>query len=183
MSVSESAEVLYRPFWGYSDPRYPEGLWTVRQGLLGDASGGDMGIYIFFAHGAASNLDSSMFNIEQVSLVASNNVDANVGFYTYGMDHLIGTITSVGQARHLALEAVGLSIGFGSAISAESAASMKGVFLGRQWRVGHSAYFVVQTPNVSSSLLTLTAQGYWWGPRSILADGGPQRPPTGLFPT
>jgi len=54
-------------------------------------------------------------------------------------------------------------------------------FLGSQRIAGTSASVSFVTANVDTVVTTFEAEGYRWSARSVLVDGGPQRPPTGPY--
>jgi len=55
------------------------------------------------------------------------------------------------------------------------------LFLGSQRAAGVTASFSLLAENVDLAPYRFEAEGYRWSPRSVLVDGGPQRPPTGLY--
>ncbi len=59
--------------------------------------------------------------------------------------------------------------------------AMLPLFLGSQRLPGITASFSMFADNVDTETYTFEAEGYRWSPRSVLVDGGPQRPPTGLY--
>lgn len=180
MSVSATARVLLRRFNGYTDPRYPIAFWAARQAILGNGTGGEQEIRIEFASGTEAALNSNMYSLEQIGVLTSNNVDANGVIITRNMDPIIASLTNVENATHFQIEAVGTP-SQGAAIAARDAGALRGMFLGGQDLLPQGTRIQIVTPNVDLSLFTVTVQGYVWGARSVLADGGPQRPPTGLY--
>jgi len=46
---------------------------------------------------------------------------------------------------------------------------------------GDDAGLRFEFDNVNLRLYAVTTRGYIWGPEAVLAPGGPQRPPNGLF--
>jgi len=59
--------------------------------------------------------------------------------------------------------------------------ALRGVFLGGQVSAGVVTRVGFRTTNVTGTVLAFNAQGYYWGPRSILADGGLRRPLDGMY--
>lgn len=181
MAVSTTTEVSYRRFQGYSTPQYPTGYWYARQAQLGDATGGTQSVIFQFVPATATQLNSNMFSLEEISATASNNVTAYAGVVSHNLDSF-GLPTGA-NAKGVWLYQVGTSTFpvIGSSLFARDAAALVPWFLGSQRLTGMMTGLEFATPNVNLSLLTVYAQGYIWGPRSVLADGGPQRPPNRLY--
>jgi len=136
-------------------------------------------ISIVFASAGLTNLNGNLYNLEQVGLIATNNVLAYGSVCTINMDEF-GNLTGSDNVRSFTMLPTQLAA-HGSAIDVKDAAALGGMFLGRQLLLGQRARVEVGTPNINTSLMTLTAQGYMWSPRSVLAEGGPARPPMSLY--
>ena len=57
------------------------------------------------------------------------------------------------------------------------------IWLGVVGRQEGDSVITFQFDNVNLRLYQIVIQGYMWGPRSVLAPGGPRRPVGGLFGT
>ncbi len=177
MSVVATSPVAYRRSSGYADPRYPEGHWLGSVTVSGDASGGTITASIVFSE-AIAQLDSRIYSLEQFTAFSSTESSTRAAsFFTdnLGLDgpaaltnRFTGTISP-----HVTPDTTSLS---------PRDMTNLPLFLGSMrvrsilTRLGMS----LVNPGVGEDY-RLEAQGYWWGARSVLVDGGPQRPPTGLY--
>jgi len=168
-----------RRFSGWLDPRYPIGFWQGAASLTGDASGGNLGIDLLFQQAnGPERLNSQMYSVERFSISSRANADAQVQLRALNM----GGPSNQGFRHDYAatIEA------FGTPSDSAVVASMMAIlpwFLGSQRLAGTTASLSIITDNVDGITWDFEAEGYRWSPRSILVDGGPQRPPTGLYRT
>lgn len=177
MAVVQSDIVAYRRFSGYLDPRWPLGYWVGSSTGSGDASGGNITIELVFALASQASLSSIMFSLERVGLASSDAAsrEFRLSVQNMGQD---------GQAALLYETALATITGAvtRSPLDARRTASLPW-FLGSQRIQGIQAEVQVDAGNPGVGVdFRFEAQGYYWGARSVLVDGGPQRPPTGLYP-
>ncbi len=177
MSTTGESQVAYRRFSGYTDPRYPEGQWVGSVTVSGDGSGGTTTASLIFAPATAARLNSRMFSLEElgVSVDGTSSATGRLSTDNLGLDgpaslqhRLAFSLTATGQGSTLQPDAEEFSF--------------LPLYLGamRLALVNTRILFVMSNPGVGDDL-RLEGAGYWWGPRSILVDGGAQRPPTGLY--
>jgi hypothetical protein len=175
VTIQAFQAVLLRKFSGWLDHRYPEGMWYVRGEVTGDASGGDRQIFCAFQFAAEAPLSGRMFSLEQAFVNDANSVDKVVRLRTSNMDDFQGsTMTNNMPVSLLATEG-------GSACW--SGADFMPIWLGSAAAAATDVLLTLDADNVDTAAIRLMAQGYYWSPRSVLIDGGPQRPPRGMFPT
>lgn len=174
MSVVSQQDVFYRRFSGYQDPRFPEGYWFARGTVTGDATGGVMALDLVFTAAAITSLNSRIYSLEQLSLTQGDNTDR-----TYELRGLNMTGLPLAFTHNYAIEVRGLP-GGGGALDLRELAGLP-LFLGSQNEVGTTQSVSLIIDNVNGLTYRAEGEGYWWGPRSVLIDGGPQRPPTGLY--
>jgi len=165
-----------RRYSGWIDPRYPIGYWQAVLAITGNATGGALGIDLVFQGGATNTLNSQMYSVERFSAETTDAVSrimevsavnmggpSNAGFnHSYGI--LVDPITGQTQSR----------------VRGDQL-SMLPWFLGSQRTRGITASISLVTANVDTIVYRFEAEGYRWSARSVLVDGGPQRPPTGLY--
>lgn len=178
MAVSGNFRVETRPFSGYRDPALPIGSYIAQAGIAGDASGGGLFINFLFQLSADRRV-TELYNLEQISIDTDANLAQRGLISTLNMDSLSPTrpaspqkwsfVTSqdsVSDSALLISDLLNHPIWLGSPAlpSGSSAAGLRLAFL-----------------NVDLRLYAATIQGYIWGPRSVLAPGGPQRPVNGFF--
>jgi len=176
MAVSTEVDVRYQRFSGYVDKRYPEGMWYASTNLTGDGTGGNSSITLVFTPAAEAALNTRMYSIESLH-AASNDNAGEVG--RLSAQNLGGR--NLDQALvHQTLINLDNDI-TGATLNPSDLVYWKGVFLGSQRAVSTLTGLTLIVANTNSRNHVLQAQGYWWGQRSVLADGGPQRPPTGLW--
>jgi len=183
--VNVLAELPPRPaLWrGYDDPALPEGIWSASGVVVGDASGGVMFTRILF-HPEGAPLDGNIYNLEQLEGFFAGSA-ARPGFMnTVGMvpandpgflDRLMFLSWSFGGAG------IGNSMligGRGGGAGQMGLPFLIGTVRGTADDVGA---LDVGFANVNLEVLAVTAMGYRWGPRSVMAPGGPQRPIGSIF--
>jgi len=181
MSVTINFRVDVRPYTGYEDPSLPIAAYFAQGGVAGSASGG--GVFMTFRFQGAEVLPdqiSEIYNLEQLSADTSTTVPRNLEVASLNMDALsfarpgspqkwqLRTETSQDNASALPLEtATGLPIWLGS--PNQDAVS------------GDAGVRITWQDNIDLLLYAVSIQGYIWGPRAVLAPGGPRRPIGGLF--
>jgi len=176
MSVLGAEPVEFQRFSGYRDRRYPEGYWFGFVTVTGDATGGTASLAINLNQAGRTTLSSRLFSLEQFA-VHSDRVAAEAG--RLEMVNLSGP--SLGAFRGIiTLPMVNFSQG--NALE-PSAYAMLPLFVGSQRDPALVSSIAVVMSNTDLIFRTFEAQGYWWGARSVLEPGGPQRPPTGLYQT
>ena len=175
MSVTDVVQVQFRRFNGYNDPRLPEAQWMVHETLTGDASAGSLTIIMQFAS-AESPLDSRVYSLDQVAVMSGNTSTAIMHLQTLNMDDILGAAPLPRWAFTTVADGVGTTC-----MAVQDAKAFRGIFLGRQRLPGSISRLDLITPNVDTFTVEVYAMGYAWGPRSVLADGGPQRPLSGLL--
>lgn len=167
MSVEADIDVVRLPYNGWVEPALPVGQWQAQGQLSGDASGGFSVINVIFARVQAAP-NEQLYNIEQMN-VRNNGTTTDRGIMnvinmwavdggstTFGIP-LIAADTSGGL--QLDVSGLNLPIWLSSQQDNVSQAECEFVF-----------------DNVNGIVNRITMQGYVWNPRSILAEGGPQRP-------
>jgi len=174
MAVATIVQVQRRRFQGYADPRLPTGVWAAQAALLGDATGGLATITLQFSPVDAARLASEIWNVEQVHMVSTANTTRQWRFRTVNMDTVLGA--PLANIHRLQM------------VSDGSAGSMDGevplplpLFLGSVRAFNVTSGIDMSTNNIDAVTNTVSAQGYIWGARSVLVDGGPARPASGLY--
>lgn len=168
-------QLYYR---GNDDPSLPVGMWWGSATLLGDASGGHAGLRFVF-HEEGDAVSSDIFNLEQFSILVSKDTTFTDSFIrTVGMapapklaafDRVwafsLESVTPVGNAAGPLANKLGLPLFIGTLRS------------GDQGDLG--ALEIATTNPTAADSMSVSAMGYRWTSRSVLAPGGPQRPPGG----
>lgn len=178
MTVSDNFRVELRRYSGYTDPALPIAAYIAQGGSVGDASGGSILQSFLFRLGTEPKIERSlMYNLEQLSADYDADVNANIFFRTLNMNNLAPTRVASPEKWSIALRGNNVSDG------ASELQFMAGLplWLGSPNSGGSDAGVRFEWENVDLRLVAATIQGYVWGPRSVLAEGGPQRPPNGLF--
>lgn len=178
MTVTDNFRVDIRRFSGYSNPALPIASYISQGGSVGDASGGSVFQNLLFRLGSEPDVSRSlMYNLEQLSADISANTAEDVLFRTLNMGQLAPNRPESPQKWILSLRNDGVDEG------AANIAHIAGLplWLGSPNAGGSDAGIRWEWDNIDLRLYAVTIQGYIWGPRSVLADGGPQRPPNGMF--
>ncbi len=177
MAIVGQINVESRRYSGYLDPRYPIAYWQAALSVTGNGTGGALGIDLVFqqANGPA-RINSQIYSVERFSIRTSDGVTRSM---RVGAINLGGPANLAFSHEYVVL----VSSVSGNALSAASGREMAmlPLFLGSQRQAGQTASFSLITDNVDTIVFKFEAEGYRWSPRSVLVDGGPQRPPTGLY--
>jgi len=176
MSVEQDFRVETRPYSGYEDPGLPFAAWVASGELTGDGSGGFVRITFQFQVAESDNV-TERYNLEQFHAdvqLATNSVAIMV---FQGMDHTSFPFRPMARQEF----ALGLQTN-GVLDSSVQLRDLAGLPLWMGMPIpGVSAGLEFQFVNLDGVLFTASGQGYIWGPRAILAPGGPRRPPNGFF--
>ena len=174
MSVLEELQIVKREFRGFDDPSLPEGMWQGAVASLGNGSAGINAAALLFNQGTGVPRDPNFYSLDQISCIDTFNSAqvfsiSIVGFgelgiagYSYAFQGLVFNGTD-------------------NILPAPALAGFLPHWMGRQSAVSVSSNIQMVTPNINAATITFHARGYWWGPRSINAPGGPSRPLQGIF--
>jgi len=177
VSIVGQVNVESRRYSGWIDPRYPIGYWQGSLDLTGDASAGVAGLDLVFQQAnGGDRLNSQMYSVERYSVSTSDAVSRNARLSVLNM----GGPSNLGFRNLYTVEVQNIAGGQGTAVRTRDAL-MVPWFLGSQRSAGTTASLSLIIDNVDGVIYHLEAEGYRWSPRSVLVDGGPQRPPTGLY--
>jgi len=178
MSVIVQEFVQGRRYSGYRDPRYPLGTWFAAGTVTGDGTGGTASVDLVFSPATAPTLNSNLYSIEQLSIRDTENVSTT---------YRVTATNFVGPRNQTLLHTYGMTLvgedGAAFGVLAGADLAFLPIFIGAQSQQGTTASFTAIRNNTTGIVTIFEAQGYFWGPRSVLTDGGPQRPPTGLYRT
>jgi len=176
MAVVAEIVVESRRYSGWIDPRYPIGYWQAALTVVGDATGGNLGISLVFQSALAVSLNSQLYSVERLSIVAEDSINRIVKLSGVNM----GGPANLGFTHEYAVSLEVITGPGGTAVRGQDMAFLP-LFLGSQRIPGITASLSLLTSNTNDTVFRLEAEGYRWSPRSVLIDGGPQRPPTGLY--
>lgn len=176
MSVATNFRTEVRPYSGYDAPALPVGAWIAQGVITGDASGGASQMNFLFQFGN-NPLNSQLYSLEQFT-AESNSANTEQGdFETINMDRLTSQLVLpvTRQAFTITADAIGSAVA--------SLGDMAGLpfWLGGPNVANLECGLRFQFQNTNTRVHTVSCQGYIWGPRSMLAEGGPQRPLNGFF--
>lgn len=165
-------------FRGHDDPALPTGIWWGTGVVVGDASGGTNQVRVLLkAEGAA--VSGEMWNLEHVMAFISDAASF-VSFVT--AVGLSPSRDAPGVDALYRFQSLSVGSGLGNSALSEVIPRMP-IFLGSV-RGGADTLAAVAygTNNLTvSDSLSVSMMGYVWDPRSMLTEGGPQRPPRALF--
>jgi len=176
MAVTVTFRVETRPWRGYDDPSLPAGSWFAEGSAPGDGTGGALTVDLLFKFSGQA-LNGNLFNLEAMSIFAIPGTVTSCVVSTARLDFLSPSRPAAGK-----LFVVPLLLGLTGAGSASGLQELNSpVFLGAAVEAANTAALRFQTDNGVGSLLNINAGGYFWEPRSLLAPGGLNRPPNGLY--
>jgi len=177
VSVSADFPIEYRPFSGYDDPSLPIASYIGQGGMAGDASGGSVVMSILFQQMETGRGTPNMFNLEQLSIDVATNVNFAVLMRTLNMGRLAPTRVTSPEKWVLGVtsdtvddSALELTFLSGLPLWLDAPSNLTG-----------DAGLRLEFTNLNLELYAATIRGYIWSPRSVLAQGGPQRPLNGMF--
>lgn len=151
----------------------PLGIWRATESVIGDASGGveEIDIRFQFTDGPRSSL---LFSLEQYHVSATRASAGTVRMQTLNMDRQDPTTlpTPIWSVPLLPASQGGV---------ATADAERGRLFLGAPSGPNETSILLFSLNNVLNDILHVTAGGYYWGPRSINAEGGPSKPLEGLY--
>jgi len=176
MAVIAQIVVESRRYSGWIDARYPIGYWQAALTVTGDGTGGLLAVDLVFQGAVPAFLNSQMYSVERIGLETNSSTAEAVRIVAINMAgpaNLVFsheyTITLLAQPN-LAGAALGPDV-----------LNLLPWFLGSQRTPGTTASLSVVAQNTNGRSFKFEAEGYRWSARSVLVDGGPQRPPTGLY--
>ncbi len=173
MTLVIAVELRNRPWRGYDDPGLPEGAWFAAGQNVGDASGGTLEFQLRFKD-AGSPRTNRFFNLEQIFCHLSA-LTQDFELQMLNMDDWPAAIT---QDFRWILEGVAGP----STATTTLVQTGKPIFLGRASTPNAIGAMNVITANpTASNIAAFYAQGYWWGPRSVMAPGGLRRPIDSIY--
>ena len=176
MSVLGDFRIDVRPYSGYIDPSLPIAAYVGQGSLVGDASGGTIDFGFVYQRNDDAQI-SEMFNLEQLAMDSSVNGALPVTMRLVAMDSLSQNRPMFGQIWGFQLLSISGSTNNARNIDALSLP----LWFGSPNRDEGDGLIRFTVPNVDLELYAVTIQGYIWGPRSVMAPGGPQRPLGSLF--
>jgi len=165
-----------RPYTGYVDPAFPIGAWIGSGRLLGNATGG-VAQMNFLAQQSEAQRVTELYNIEQVAVSVDHNSTILAAMFTEQMDVLNPNVRATQVQRWRIL----LTSDSNDAIMSLGDLAGLPIWLGAPTDGGAAAGISFTFPNIDTRNYDVTVQGYIWGPRSMVAPGGPQRPPFGYM--
>ena len=176
MVVAIDFRVDVRPYSGYTDPSLPIAAWIAQGGVAGDASGGS--VFMDFIFQDADNPQvTELYSLDQISFDTTGTAAREVALSTVNMDTLAPNRRASPQFWRFRTETIA-TVGI-SALDFEN--PMLPLWLGSPNKDEGKGAIRLNVVNVDLLLYAATLQGYVWGPRSVLAPGGPRRPIGGLF--
>jgi len=176
LAVLSSIVVESRRYSGWLDPRYPIGYWWAGRGITGDATGGVLGIDLIFQIATAAILNSQLYSVERAAVRSNDETSRVVRLSAVNM----AGPQNAGFTNEYTVPIVA-AVGVGSSAMSAEAMALFPWFLGSARLPSITASFSMVADNVDTVAFIFEAEGYRWSPRSVLADGGPQRPPTGPY--
>lgn len=176
MPVISNFRTEMRPYSGYRDPSLPVGAWIANGALIGDLSGGFIQMNFLFQFGQQP-LNSQLYNIERFSADISASLSLLGEIQTRQMDNLAPG-RPVGVQRWI-FDITGDNVNNASC-KLDSFSGLP-IWLGSCQEAFLECGVRFQFQNLDGLTHTVTVQGYVWDPRSVLAPGGPQRPPNGFL--
>lgn len=179
MSVITQIVVESRRYSGWIDPRYPIGYWQAALTIVGDATGGVVGLDLVFQGASPPTLNSQMYSVERLGLTQGNSGNRQIRISAINM----AGPANQGFLHEYTFLMLGQDTGLNKSAIRADMLSILPWFLGSQRTRGITASLSAVLPNVDGIGFTFEAEGYRWGARSVLVDGGPQRPPTGPYRT
>jgi len=166
-----------RPYTGYVDPSLPIGAWIASGSATGNATGGSL-FMAFLVQIAETQRVTELYNLEQLAVHIDELAIVRGIMRTEQMDVLNPNVRATEvQAWQLDLQA-------GESPDAAlplASSTVLPLWLGAPTDGDVDAGLQFEFANANGRVHHVTCQGYIWGPRCVVAPGGPQRPPFGFY--
>lgn len=176
MSVAANARVFTRPYTGYEDPGLPVGAYIGQAVITGDASAGVSQLNFLFQFGQDA-LNSQIYSLEHFSAESNASANEELLFQPINMDRLTPQAVLPPTRWSVPL----IADGVGSAVARLEALNGLPLWLGSPNTALLECGIRFQVINTAMRVHTYMIQGYIWGPRSVIAPGGPRRPLAGFL--
>lgn len=180
MSVISDVQIRRRLWRGYDNPSLPIGMWVAWIGLTGDASGGDSTMDITMENAEASpavpQLTGNHYNLEALEIQSGAAVTRQAALQFINLSvSMDGAQTTRQWSAPLISNQLGdAGLSIGNMLS-------RPIFLGTRQLVGTGCFIRLTLDNVDGQTEQMWAEGYIWSARSIMAEGGLQRPLGALY--
>jgi len=172
MAVNHRLTPSFREWGGESDRRLPIGQWRAAGAVFGNATGGSVTITILFQPSTASARLSNLYSLEQLSMSRAESVTSNAGLRAQNLED-----ASHGLAYALTLGPIA-----GTSLAATVLTEKElPLFLGGAAASGVDVGLELVSANTNGVLVTVIAEGYYWGARSRSVLGGPRRPEGAVY--
>lgn len=177
MSVAIVTPIVPRMWRGYDDPGLPESTYIAYAVSLGDGSGGTNSIeFLFKDEGIPAS--GRFYNIEQINVFTTQIVTAAAHLQIRNFEQLGPFLIGAREFR-FEIQPSSNSV---SCINFNEGFPPLPLFLGQSSRfIGTNSLVEVGTDNTAVVILSANIQGFVWGPRSIMAEGGLRRPLDALY--
>lgn len=165
------------PWRGYDNPSLPAGVWLAGGQVTGDATGGFNSAQFLF-NLANEEASARQWNLEQFQV---RNGGTAIGDIEEGQMRInnMGQFT-IDRALFLRTYHFRLPVGQFDSSTPVNVMSQP-IFLGSLNLPGGTANIEFAIPNTNGGSISAVAWGYMWEPRSLMAEGGLQRPVGSLF--
>jgi len=175
MSVTSTVDIGRRRWNGWLDPAFPIAYWAVQEAVTGDASGGVITVNFRFSLGGGPH-STLMYSLEQFFVRDTSGVIIQYALRTINLDDMPGG-TSIWETSFESMA----NDNNDAAIQPRDLLGLRKIFLGRTSDPTAASSLTLNLYNGNGNVCSTSAQGYIWDGRSVLANGGPQRPPSGLY--
>jgi len=185
VTVFLEVPVTIRPYRGQTEPGdgMPLGYWVAHALVIGDASGGAMQIFVRTQETFTQRV-SLLYSLEElmvhVSLEPGSGLAQDFLLQILEMDRqpLQGSPGIPIQVYTFRMDDEGTQrIGQ----SMRNPNALLPIFMGQPNKGIVPSGPLVEKVNLDLDRMSVKMGGYYWGPGSINADGGPKRPLTGLY--
>lgn len=180
MTILAQLDVRQLYFRGDDDPSLPVGMWWTSGTVTGDASGGFMAVRSVF-HQEGQGVSSDSFSLEQISGLLSITTVTNGFLRTVGMAPQ-PKVAAFDRMWQLVFE--DLDSGLGNQALGAAVKQLLPLWIGTQRSADRDDLGTLEigTTNLGAGdSLSVSCMGYRWTSRSIMAPGGPRRPPGSIF--
>jgi len=157
--------------------RLPTGSWYAQGSVTGNATGGGMSVLFNFAFVGERNANLYSLEKMQGSISAAAPATAMVAVENMGEEM---DITDSFQSYGVLFTDNGSSVTPRLSLDGRSLAFLP-LFMGAKQALAVTGRIRVEAENTDSVTLAIRLEGYLWSARSVLADGGPQRPVGGRY--
>lgn len=176
MSVVGGRTIVKRQWRGYDNPSLPIGNYYCWATVLGDASGGTNTISIEY-HPESQAAVTTFYSIEALELFTGQAADVRANMIAINFSGRLVEGAAANRQWTIFMD----NHANGGAAALIDQGLKRPIFLGTPTQPNQRASLSIVTSNSNGDSVQIWIEGYIWDGRSMMAEGGLQRPLQSLY--